>query len=69
MGRCKRQPFWPTIGVSMVKLSEVRPADTLDYFCNRLKVPGLQLVLTENVFRQTGQVLVVSANRWLGHLP
>lgn len=52
-----------------VKLSEVRPADTLDYFCNRLQVPGLQLVLTENVCRQTGQVLVVSANRWLGHLP
>jgi len=52
-----------------VKLSEVRPADTLDYFCNRLQVPGLQLVLTENVCRQTGQVLVLSANRWLGHLP
>ncbi len=52
-----------------VKLSEVRPADTLDYFCNRLQVPGLQLVLTENVCRQTGPVLVVSANRWLGHLP
>jgi uncharacterized protein len=52
-----------------VKLSEVRPADTLDYFCNRLQVPGLQLVLTENVCRQTGQILVVSANRWLGHLP
>jgi hypothetical protein len=52
-----------------VKLSEVRPADTLDYFCKRLQVSGLQLVLTENVCRQTGRVLVVSANRWLGHLP
>jgi uncharacterized protein len=52
-----------------VKLSEVRPADTLDYFCNRLHVPGLQMVLTENVCRQAGQILVVSANRWLGHLP
>lgn len=61
----ERQPWF----LVEAKLSETRPSPALEYFANRLQVPAVQLVATDGVSRQTGTVLVVSANRWLGHLP
>jgi hypothetical protein len=51
------------------KLSDTRPAPALEYFSKRLEIPGIQLVSAEGVCRQSGNTLVVSANRWLGFLP
>lgn len=51
------------------KRSETEASDGLKYFCRRLGVPGLQVVLKENVAKKDGSILLVSANRWLAHLP
>jgi predicted AAA+ superfamily ATPase len=51
------------------KLTETRPSPALEYFSRRLSVPGIQMVSSEGVCRQSGNILVVSANRWLGRLP
>lgn len=50
------------------KLSETRPSVYLDYFSRRLQIPGIQLVLKENVHQQKGSLAVISANRWLPQL-
>lgn len=51
------------------KLTETRPAPALEYFSRRLDVPGIQLISTDGFCRRHGNILVVSAVRWLGHLP
>lgn len=51
------------------KLSETRPTESLRYFSRRFNIPGIQLVLRENVHKTDGLVTVVSADRWLAHLP
>ena len=51
------------------KLSETQPAASLKYFSRRLGVPGIQIVLKEKILKKAGDILIVSADRWLGHLP
>ena len=51
------------------KLSETQPAASLKYFSQRLGVPGIQIVLKEKILKKADNILIVSANRWLGHLP
>lgn len=51
------------------KLSEVQPAAGLEYFSRRLGVPGIQVILKEKILKKAGNILIVSANRWLGNLP
>jgi hypothetical protein len=51
------------------KLSETRPSESLLYFCRRLGIPGLQLVLKDGVDKKHGSVDVLSAGRWLALLP
>jgi uncharacterized protein len=51
------------------KVSETRPSDNLEYFSRRLMIPGIQIILKENVCNRLGTILIVSANQWLGHLP
>ena len=52
-----------------VKLAETRVDNNLEYFCNRLNVPGLQLIKRQNYIREHGNITVVSADRWLANLP
>jgi predicted AAA+ superfamily ATPase len=51
------------------KLSETSFSENLRYFSQRLDVPGIQLVLKENIFKQEGKLLLVSAENWLTLLP
>lgn len=51
------------------KLSETMVSDTLRYFCQRLRTPGLQILLTSGIYKKEGFVTVLSANRFLGFLP
>jgi len=51
------------------KLAETHVDKNLKYFCNRLNVPGLQVVKRKNFVKQHGVVTVVSADRWLANLP
>ncbi|MBI1884421.1 MAG: ATP-binding protein [Chlamydiae bacterium] len=51
------------------KLSETQISENLKYFSRRLNVPAIQLVLKEDVERREGNISVVSADRWLAHLP
>ncbi|MBI4237605.1 MAG: ATP-binding protein [Deltaproteobacteria bacterium] len=60
-----RQPWF----LVETKLAETQIAEPLRHFSARLRIPGIQLVLKENVAKREGNVAVLSANRWLGHLP
>lgn len=51
------------------KLSETQISENLRYFSKRLDVPGIQIVLKENVYKREGPLTLVSANQWLAHLP
>ena len=51
------------------KLSETQPSESLRYFSRRFNIPGLQLLHKENIHKQDGPISVLSADRWLGHLP
>lgn len=51
------------------KLADTQVSESLDYFSNRFRVPGIQLVAREGVDRRVGLVQVVSADRWLLRLP
>jgi len=47
----------------------MRVDPNLKYFCNRLNVPGVQVLLRKNYIKEEGVVTVVSADRWLANLP
>ncbi|MBI4224562.1 MAG: ATP-binding protein [Deltaproteobacteria bacterium] len=51
------------------KLAETQISDNLRYFAKRLNVPAIQMIQKEEVVKQVGNILVVSANRWLANLP
>lgn len=51
------------------KLSETQFSDSLRYFSQRLGVPGIQLIQSENFERRQGNLAVISASRWLTKLP
>lgn len=51
------------------KLAETSVDNNLIYFCNRLNVPGLQLIKRPNYIKEHGNITVVSADRWLANLP
>ncbi len=51
------------------KLSDSAPAEPLDFYANKLNVPGIQLIAAPDHDRRTGRVRVVSADRWLLGLP
>lgn len=50
------------------KLKEDNISRNLIYFSDRLKVPGVQLIKKSNIYRKEGNILLISADRWLGHL-
>lgn len=60
-----RQPWF----LVEVKLAETQIAESLRHFAARLQIPGIQLIHKEGVVKREGNMLVISANRWLGHLP
>ena len=51
------------------KMGETQVSESLSYFCNRLKVPGIQVVFKKGVHLKKERIQVVSADRWLGLLP
>ncbi len=51
------------------KLSETQISENLRYFSRRLGVPGVQVILKENVHKREGNISVISANRWLSNFP
>lgn len=51
------------------KFSETQASETLIYFSNTLKVPGLQLVYTRDVHKISGPVHIMSAKDYLANLP
>jgi len=51
------------------KLSETQPSESLRYFSRRLNVPGIQLLLRDNIHKKEGTLLILSARRWLAYLP
>ncbi len=51
------------------KLAETQFSESLRYFSRQLVVPGIQLLLKKGVHRTEGELTVISANHWLGHLP
>ena len=50
------------------KLSDTKISPSLEYFCNRLNVPGVQLVLQDNINKRVGDISVISADTWLMNL-
>ena len=50
------------------KLSDETFSPHLRYFSERLKIPGIQLVLKSGVYRKEGNLCCISADRWLGCL-
>jgi len=52
-----------------VKLAETSIDNNLKYFCNRLNVPGIQVIKRQNYIREHGNITVVSADRWLANFP
>jgi len=55
-------------------LVEVKPAETsvdsnLKYFSSRLNVPGIQVINRRNYIKEHGNIMVISADRWLANLP
>lgn len=52
-----------------VKLSETKVSENLRYFAGRLNVPALQILQKDGVVKAKGDILVVSADRWLVNLP
>ena len=50
------------------KLADDRVSKNLEYFSNRLGVPGIQVINKDNIYKKTGNTLIISANRWLGLL-
>lgn len=51
------------------KVAETSPTENLKYFSNRLNVPGIQVILKKGIAKQEGNILVVSANKWLTFFP
>ena len=51
------------------KLAETDVDKNLNYFCGRLKVPGLQVLQRKSFIKEHGAVTVVSADRWLANIP
>ncbi|PIR25556.1 MAG: hypothetical protein COX62_04430 [Deltaproteobacteria bacterium CG_4_10_14_0_2_um_filter_43_8] len=51
------------------KLAETQFSESLHYFSKHLNVPAVQLLQKNNVVKMDGNCMVISANRWLGHLP
>lgn len=51
------------------KVAETSPTENLKYFSNRLNIPGIQVILKKGIAKQEGNILVVSANKWLTLFP
>lgn len=51
------------------KFSETQPSPSLLFYCNRFRLPGIQLVAKAGADRKREGVRVVSADRWLSLLP
>lgn len=47
------------------KLAETQISESLRYFSQSLNVPGIQVVLKENIYKRQGNLLVISASQWL----
>jgi hypothetical protein len=43
--------------------------ESLRYFSRRLNIPGIQLLLKDDVHKKDGAITVLSADRWLANLP
>ena len=52
-----------------VKLSETNIDNNLKYFSERLNILGIQVVNRKNYIKEHGNIIVVSADRWLTTLP
>ena len=52
-----------------VKLSETNIDNNLKYFSERLNIQGIQVVNRKNYIKEHGNIIVVSADRWLTTLP
>lgn len=62
---CNRKP----VAIIEAKWADTRPADSLLYFADRLRVPAIQLVAESGICHQSGTVNVISADQWLAQLP
>ncbi len=51
------------------KVAETSFSHSLAYYSNKLGIPGIQLVQKSGIVRNQGNLLLISADRWLGHLP
>lgn len=51
------------------KTADEKISRNLQYFCNRLGVPGLQLIQKSGIYRKIGNVTIASADTWLTNLP
>lgn len=62
---CRDNKPWMLIET---KISEDRISNNLLYFVRKFSIPGIQIIKKKNVCRKDSNVLVVSADKWLGHL-
>lgn len=62
---CRENKPWFLVEV---KISEDRISSNLRYFTRRFSIPGIQILKKEGICRKEGNILVISADRWLGHL-
>lgn len=51
------------------KWGDTQISESLDYFSNRLQIPGIQLTAQSNIRKQSGRIRVLSADQWLAGLP
>jgi hypothetical protein len=51
------------------KVGETQLSDSLQYFSNRFRVPGIQLIAKKDMEKRMGLITLKSAERWLPLLP
>ncbi|HBQ21916.1 MAG: hypothetical protein A2Z91_00985 [Deltaproteobacteria bacterium GWA2_38_16] len=51
------------------KLAETSLSESLIHFSNSLGIPGIQLILKSDIYKKQGNLSLISADRWLLHLP
>ena len=51
------------------KTAETSVSHGLAFYANKLNIPGIQLLQKKGVFRKQGNLLIISADNWLGRFP
>jgi len=63
----KASQLWTDSGEANIDFHFIR--DRLKYFSERLNIQGIQVVNRKNYIKEHGNIIVVSADRWLTTLP